>query len=256
MRGIPHMAGRTGKHHFPLLFATMAVLLAWPGAAARAQDDAVPDAPPAAAAPAVSFTQRGVPAEASAENGVIAREQGLAAGRRTAWNRLAAGLGITRSPSDSQIESMVSSMVIEEERTFPARYAGRITVNFNPSRVRAFGGVGGGGGGDVAAGGGQQGGGDSGGRLPPPTPATSSINAVAHYGSFREWTELRRRLAAAGPIARVDIEGIATDRARLRLGLRTPGNVAATDLARIGVTLTPPQGGPGDAWRIGLAGGT
>jgi len=253
MRGIPHTAGRTGKHHFPLLFATMALLLAWPGTAARAQDDAALEAPSAPTPPPVSYTQRGVPAEASAENGVIAREQGLAAGRRAAWNRLAAGLGITRSPSDAQIESMVSSMVIEEERTFPTRYAGRITVNFNPSRVRAFGG---GGGGDVAAGGGQPGGTDPGGRLPPPAPTTSSINAVAYYGSFREWTELRRRLAAAGPIARVDIEGIATDRARLRLGLRGPGNVAATDLARIGVTLTPPQGGPGSAWRIGLAGGT
>lgn len=258
MRGIPHTAGRSGNHHFPVLFATMALLLSWPGAPAQAQGDPALDDQPAAAAPApVSFTQRGVPAEATAENGVIAREQALASGRRAAWNRIASSLGFTRTLSDSQIESMVTSMVIEEERITPTRYAGRITVNFNPSRVRAIAGTSGGG--DVAG----AGGGGSldlrvgeGSQRMPPMPATSSIDAVARYGSFREWTELRRRLTAAGPIARVEIVGIATDRARLRIGLRTPAGLAAPDLARIGVTLTPPlAGGPAGTWQLGLAGG-
>ena len=86
----------------------------------------------------VSFTQRGVPAEATAENGVIARERAFVAGRRAAWERIASAAGVTRTLSDQQIESMVTSIIIEEERTSPTRYTGRITVNFNPGRVRAI----------------------------------------------------------------------------------------------------------------------
>jgi len=257
MRGTPHTAGRRGKHHALALIATLALLPVLASAPVRAQGDPALEGSPTPAAPApVSYTQRGVPAEASAENGVVARDRALANGRRAAWGRIASSLGITRSPSDAQIESMVTSMVIEEERIAPTRYTGRITVNFNPGRVRAFGGgseVGG-----IASpesrGGGDPQAGDPG-RAPPPVPASSSIEAVARYNNFREWAELRRRLGAAGPVARIEIIGIATDRARLRIGLRNAANVAAADLARIGVTLAPPVDGPGTAWRLGLAGG-
>lgn len=253
MRGIPHTAGRGGKHHARALFATLALLLALPATPLRAQGDpALEGSAQPSERPVVSYAQRGVPAEASAENGVIARERALASGRRTAWGRLASALGITRTPSDAQIESMVTSIVIEEEHTAPTRYSGRITVNFSPSRVRAFGGVGG----DVAGTGSpDRPPGDPGERLPPPVPSSANIEAVARYGSFREWTELRRRLAAAAPVARIEIVGIAIDRARLRIGLRTPANIAAGDLARIGVTLAPPVGSPREPWRLGLAGG-
>ena len=116
-----------GKNHAAAILATVMLALAMP-AAPRAQD----------APPAISFSQRGVPAEASAANGVIARERAFVAGRRVAWERIASAAGVTRSLSDQQIEAMVTSIIIEEERSTPTRYTGRITVNFDPGQVRAL----------------------------------------------------------------------------------------------------------------------
>ena len=252
MRGVPHRTGRGAYHHALALFATIGLMLAVPGSPAHAQGDpALGGARPAPDVSGASFTQRGVPAEAAAENAVVARDRALANGQRTAWNRLAQQLGITRPASDSQIEAMVSSFVIEDERITGSRYAGRITVNFAPGRVRAFGG-----GAEVSG----VASADRGDRDPigetvaPPSAGSSTIEATARYGSFREWTEMRRRLAAAAPIARIDIIGISVDRARLRMALRGNPESVAPDLARIGITLAPPAGGA--SWRLGLAGGT
>lgn len=216
-----------------------------PVPAARAQDEAA--APPAV----VSFTQRGVPAEATAENGVIARERALANGRRAAWERIASAGGSTRTLSDAQIEAMVSSIIIEEERTSPTRYTGRITVNFNPGRARAY--VSGGGSGATADAGGASGQPGSSDRRPQgPVTAAATVEVVALYGSLNEWLELRRRLSGAA--ARMEVVAISTDRARLRVGLRSAPAVAAEELATQGITMTPGSGAPGDAWRVGLAG--
>lgn len=231
-----HRAGR---------FATaLLLLLAAPLATPMAQD-----APAAPAA--INFTQRGVPAEATAENGVIARERALANGRRAAWERLAASAGISRQLSDAQIEQMTASIIIEEERTAPTRYTGRITVNFNPGRVRALAG------GAIAGEGGGTGGGTGGtqadaGRPPGPVPVAATVEAVALYGSLQDWLELRRRLKAGA--ARMEVVAISTDRARLRLSLRAAPGVVAEEFARQGVSMTPGSGAPGDAWRVGLAG--
>lgn len=212
---------------------------------------ATPAAPRAQEAPAaVSYSQRGVPAEATAENGVIARERAFVAGRRAAWERIASAAGVTRSLSDSQIEGMVTSIIIEEERTYPTRYTGRITVNFNPGRVRAITG------GSGTAEGGTPGVPGTPGEPPPRPvasgPAAATIEAVALYGSLNEWLEIRRRLVAN--TARLEVVAISTDRARLRLGLRAPPAVAAEELARQGLTMSPGSGAPGDAWRVGLGG--
>lgn len=212
---------------------------------------ATPAAPRAQEAPAaVSYSQRGVPAEATAENGVIARERAFVAGRRAAWERIASAAGVTRSLSDSQIEGMVTSIIIEEERTSPTRYTGRITVNFNPGRVRAITG------GSGTADGGTPGVPGTPGEPPPRPvasgPAAATIEAVALYGSLNEWLEIRRRLVAN--TARLEVVAISTDRARLRLGLRAPPAVAAEELARQGLTMSPGSGAPGDAWRVGLGG--
>lgn len=212
----------------------------------------VPAAPAAAVAepPAASInlTQRGIPAEASAENGVLAKERALAAGRRAAWAKLLSEAGASGpNLSDQQIDDLVSSIVIEEERTSPTRYSGRITVNFNPGRVR----------GQLA------------GRVPglapvaaapgtpsPGAPASNWVEAVATYRSMAEWLDLVRRLKGAGPVASVDIQAIAVDAARLRLGLRGPAETVAGDLAGLGIALAPAVGPrPGESWRIGLAGG-
>jgi len=222
-----------GKNHAAWLLAT--ALLAAPLATPRAQDGGV-----------VSYTQRGVPAEATAENGVIARERALAAGRRAAWNRIAAAAGVDRPLSDAQIEAMVTSIIIEEEHVSPTRYAGRITVNFDPDLVRAA--LGAAGQGDAAS---PAAAGAVPGRPPPPVVPVATIEATAVYGSLQEWLELRRRL---GGLARMEVVAISTDRARLRLGLRTAPGVAADDFARAGLALLPGSGAPGDSWRVSLAG--
>jgi hypothetical protein len=247
------LARARGKNHAAWMIATALLAVAAPMSPARAQDTV---ASPGPAPAAFSFVQRGVPAEATAENGVIARERAFVAGRRAAWDRIASAAGVTRQLSDAQIESMVASIIIEEERTSPTRYAGRITVNFVPARVRAITGSavaaeGGGGAATPAPGGGTAAEGDVAARPAPPVPVSSTIEAVALYGSLNEWLELRRRLRGQ---ARIEVTAISTDRARLRLGLRSAPGVAAQELAQQGITLVPGSGAPGDAWRVALAG--
>lgn len=217
-----------------------------------------PGLPPAQAPASLNpFSQTGVPAEATAENGVLARERALAAGRRTAWARLSAELGLANPPavSDSQLEAMVSSIVIEQERVSPTRYTGRITVNFNPSRARSAGAR-------AAAAAPSEGSAAAiaapdGEPARPTGPASTWLDAVATYRSMEEWLELQRRLRTAGTVASVQVQAIAVDRARVRLGLRSPGPVAAGELAGMGVALVPtaPVQGLADSWRVGLAGG-
>ncbi|MBR0657014.1 hypothetical protein [Plastoroseomonas arctica] len=185
------------------------------------------------------YSQRGVPAEASAENGVIARDRALASARRIAWGRIA-GDNAARSLSDGQLEALVESIVIEEERTGPTRYTGVVTVNFRRSGSQAvLSGV------DPAT------------ALAPRNTATvATIEAVARYGGMTEWMEIRRRLAAAPEVARIDVVAIAMDRARLRIALRAQPPAAAEALATGGILLVPqsgaPQVGAPDAWRVGL----
>ncbi len=244
--------------------AAAAALLAAALVAAPASAQPFP-AEQSAAPAGPNLTQRGIPAEATAENGVLARERALASGRRLAWEKLAAEAGASPgSLSDARIEAMVSSIVIEQERVTPTRYTGRITVNFDPNRVRSALGSRGGGGGAVASGGDTAPaarGGEATAALPPIAapqgpPASTWVEAVATYRSLNEWIELRRRLAGAAPVASVDVVGIAVDAARLRIGLRAPAPVAAGDLAALGIAMMPVRGaGAGETWRVGLAGG-
>jgi hypothetical protein len=272
MRGGSPFPGRRGNHHGGGAAATVtagasavavlaaAALLAFgaPSPRAAAQEAVAPaEAGLPAARPSNPYIQRGVPAEATAENGVIARERALAAGRRAAWERLASELGVTRSLSDAQIESMVDSIVIEQERTSPTRYAGRITVNFNAGRVRGQTGAG-------AVAGNAAGGGLAGtgavdpAAMPRLGPPVVTVDAIASYNSLGEWLELRRRLVAAPEVARLDIVAIAVDAARLRIGLRMAAPAAAEGLVQnAGVVLAPGlgPGGASGSWQVGLAGG-
>jgi len=232
--------------------AALALLLAGAALPARAQDD-----------PAI---QRGVAAEATAANAVLAKDRALANARRAAYQRFAAATGRDPNASDSAIESMVSSMVVEQERSTLNGYSGRYTVRFR-----------GAGGGaprntDTASAGG------SGGAVPPlggpvatPSslppgtppilPLTSYVEAGTNFRSFDEWLALRRRLLAQPSVGSVDILAISTEGARLRIGLRAPPGVAAQEMAGGGVALMqaqPVAGMPlpaGPAWRVGLAGG-
>lgn len=210
---------------------------------------AVPLAPPTADA-GMAFTQRNVPAEATAADTVQAKERALANGRRTAWQALAAQSGLGAQPlSDAQIDDLVASIIVEEERLTASRYSGRITVNFAPDRVRAL----------LAGRPSPPGGAPAplaGGALPA-TPASNWVQATATYRSMGEWLELRRRLLSAAPVASVEVQSIAVDAARLRLGLRANPASATGDLAALGVALQPgaAQSGAGEVWRVGLAGG-
>lgn len=264
-------AGRGGLNHARRAAATAARMVA--GAAALLLAAALPapaqtsyDQQFSAGATGPSLTQRGIPAEATAENGVLARERALAAGRRLAWEKLAAEAGASPgSLSDNRIEAMVTSIVIEQERVTPTRYSGRITVNFDAGRVRSALGsrgsaivAGGAGGGEGAP---PREGGAAGlpaiAAPPPGPPASSWVDAVATYRSLNEWLELRRRLSGAAPVATVDVVGIAVDAARLRIGLRAPAPAAAGELSGLGIALVPAArgAGTGETWRVGLAGG-
>lgn len=191
-----------------------------------------------------ALRQTGVEVDATAADGVQARERAHAQARRVAFGRLAAAIGATApNLSDAQIEAMVASLIIEQERITPTRYTGRLTVVFNAAAARGVLG------GNVPMGGGL--------ASPNPmagTPANNFIEASTSFASMGQWLDLRRRMLAAGPVASVDILAIAVDGARLRIGLRVPAPEAAAALNSNGVLLAP-GGGGADAWRVGLGGG-
>ena len=205
-------------------------------AAPRAQGGPDASSAPASETPLV---QRNIPAEATAENAVLARDRALLAGQRIAYERMAASLGLPANASDGDIQALVASLVIESERITPRGYTARITVNFNPP---------GGATGPLAA------------QVPPPVPgatplgpAVANLEALALYRSLPEYGDLTRRLAAQPAVARVEIVSITGQQARLRLALRSQPQEAAAEMARGGLLLGP--GAAGEEWRLGLAGG-
>jgi hypothetical protein len=229
------------------------------GAALLAAPALAPVAIPAAFAQDDPAVQRGVPAEATAENAVVAKERAIANAQRLAYQRYAAATGANPNASPSQIESMVTSMVVEQERSTLNGYSGRYTIRFRSARPP--------GGTDTAT---------AGGTLPPlggpaspsgssagasSLPVSSRIEAGASFRSLDEWLALRRRLLAQPSVGSVDILAISVEGAKLTIGLRSPPNVAAQELVTGGVMLVPaaPPGVPapvtGPAWRVGLAGG-
>lgn len=199
-----------------------------------------------AAAPAGAqdspLVQRDVPAEATAENAVVARERALAAGQRLAYERMAAQLGLPRGLSDAQIEAQVASLVIESERVTPRGYAARITVNFRqPGSARAPAGPGEG---PQVAG------------AVPGAATAATVDAIARYRSFPEYAELQRRLKASPAVSRVEVVTVAGDMARLRVSLRSQPMDAVSTLADGGVALMPPgtETPQREGWRLGLGG--
>jgi hypothetical protein len=195
-----------------------------------------------------ALTQRGVPAQATAENGVVAQERAFAAGRRAAWDRIQGMVNAPRRPTDAELDRMVRSIVIEQETTGPQRYTGRMTIQFDAEAVQSFAE-----GGEVRAATLPSGiASEAPANVTPPTPVLASLEATARYGSFNEWVEIRRRVVAAG--AKLDVMAITTDRAHLNLGLRVPVGAAQELFAQSGLQLVPGTGARNDQWRLGLAG--
>lgn len=235
------IAGRGGRNHARATAATArgirAVVLGFAlllGLGGGAVAQAVPEDNPR--------IQRNVPAEATAENAVVARDRALTSGQRLAYERMAAQLNLPRGLSDQQIQGMVQSLVIESERITPRGYSARITVNFAGGRTPAPATDPGTAASPAAAGRG---------------PAVTTVEAMARYRSFPEWVELNRRLTAAAPVARVEVVTISGDMARLRVALRSQPAEAAAALADAGVALSlgPMDARPGEGWRVSLAGG-
>jgi hypothetical protein len=208
-----------------------------------------------------SFVQRGVTVETTAENAVVARTKALTAAQRQAYDKMASELGFTRSASDSQIESMVDSIIVEQERATRSGYNGRLTVNFNQRRVSSFAGISSGGGSATA--GAEGGGATASSYVAPPVvptnqafnPAATFVETVARFNGMAQWLDLRRRLLGSPEVSSVDIVAIAVDGARLRLGLRMAPPEAAPGLAERGILLqqaggVPPAGQayPGQAY--------
>jgi hypothetical protein len=200
-----------------------------------------------------SFIQRGVTVETTAENAVVARTKALAAAQRQAYEKMQSELGFSRSASDSQIESMVDSIIVEQERATRSGYNGRLTVNFNQRKVASFAGISTGGGGGTASA-------DAGAGAPAPSssiiappvvptgqafnPAAAFVESTARFGGMAEWLDLRRRLLTSPEVSSVDILAIAVDGARLRLGLRVPADQASQGLAARGIVLRQAGGVP------------
>jgi hypothetical protein len=230
-----HAWRMVGKKHVVAAFASFWLVLASLPAAAQISDTR-------------ALTQRGVPAQATAENGVVAQERAFAAGRRTAWDRIQGMVNAPRRPTDAELDRMVRSIVIEQETTGPQRYAGRLTIQFDAEAVQSFAESG-----EVrTATRPSRTASEAQGNVTPPTPVLASLEATARYGSFNEWLEIRRRVVAAG--AKLDVMAITTDRAHLNLGLRVPVGLAPETFGQHGLQLAPGTGTRNDQWRLGLAG--
>ena len=125
-------------HVWPIAATALALMLGLaPGMAwAQATPQAVFGS--GAAAPALpNVVERGVPAEAVAENAVVARERALAAGQREAYRRIAARAGLPANASDAEIDALVEAITIEEERSTRTGYSARITVVFSGAAIAA-----------------------------------------------------------------------------------------------------------------------
>jgi hypothetical protein len=195
-----------------------------------------------------ALTQRGVVAEATAENGVVAQERAFAAGRRSAWDRIQGMVNAPRRPTDAELDRMVRSIVIEQENTGPQRYSGRLTIQFDANAVQSFAE-----GAEVRAATLPSGtASESPISMTPATPVLASLEATARYASLNEWLEIRRRVVAAG--ARLDVMAITIDRAHLNIGLRVPIGIAPETFGQHGLQLTRGSGAQNDQWRLGLAG--
>lgn len=191
------------------------------------------------------LVQRGVPAEATAENAVLARDRAHASARRIAWQRLMEQTGAAGGPAppDSQLENMVAALIVEEERTTPTRYSGRLTVQFSPGLVASATGR------SFTAPAGAAGG--SGLALNIPMAAQSFMEASSRHSSLAEWLELRRRLRASGSVVSLEVVSLSMEAARFRLGLWQLAPEAAAALGGAGLVIT----NDGAAWQVSLGAG-
>jgi hypothetical protein len=98
---------------------------------------------PAFAADAALYTVPGVEVDATADSATAARDIAIARGRPIAWQRLYRRLtppdvwDQQPTPDVAQLQRMILSMQIANERRSTTRYLAEVTYNFNPAEVQA-----------------------------------------------------------------------------------------------------------------------
>ena len=123
------------------------ILLAALALAAPSAEAATPPAAPAAAPTTQAtdlFTVAGVKVDATAESATAARDLAMAQGRSLAWTKLfrrftASALWSKASAaSDMQLQRLMRSFEVANERRSTTRYLAEMSFHFNPAAVRAF----------------------------------------------------------------------------------------------------------------------
>lgn len=106
---------------------------------------AVTAAPASAQARGNSYTVAGVPADATAENSAQAQALALQSAQRIGFDRLVRRLTLpdelqrlgAPQPDQTQLEALVSSVDVNDERRSGTRYIARVTLRFDPAGMRA-----------------------------------------------------------------------------------------------------------------------
>lgn len=111
-----------------MLLAVAAVLLVVSGAALFAQVSGDRGIAPVASTTDIAVS--GIEVDIHGSSGVEVRERAWREAKRTAWNRLD-GPDI----SDSELESLVAAIVVEDEQIGPRRYIARLGVIFDRQRA-------------------------------------------------------------------------------------------------------------------------
>jgi hypothetical protein len=180
---------------------------------------------PALAQGGSGFVVRGIAAEAAAETATAARERAIAGGLRSAWAALLAReapgeqarLGAI---SAEELERLVESYEVENERVGAQRYAATLTVAFRPEPVRSL----------LAA--------------RPASGPSGRIEVTAPLTGINDWVAIRQRLAGSPAIRGYEV--LALSRREARLALTLPGGQAeaAAALASAGLALRDGPSGP------------
>ncbi len=179
--------------------------------------------PRRAAAQQSGFVVQGVLAEASAENATAARERAFASGLRAAWATLVsreapADQARLSAISPEDLDRLVESFEVENERVGATRYAALLTVFFRPDAVRAL----------LAS--------------RPSAGPIARIEVVAPLSGVADWAEIRRRLAGAPAVRSVEVLALSRREARLALTLPDGLSGAAAALEPAGLRLRDGMG--------------
>ncbi len=130
--GIANRAGDWSRGNLPMRRSLLAMIFALSAIL------------PAAAADVSLYTVAGVPVEATAENAAAARTPAIASGEKRAaqimMRRLTQSADYGRLPalSDTELQTLVRGIEINDERIGGNRYTAKVTVNFNANALRSL----------------------------------------------------------------------------------------------------------------------